>query len=142
VTLCLVLNGYALLVEYFFLDDVKQDIRTFGDECDTCQRNKGEIVKPHGTLQPLMIPPTIWMDISIDFIVGYSKSSNKSIIMVVVGHLSKFAHLCYLQHSFTTPIVAQIFMDNIFKLHGLSHSIVYNRDPNFTNYFWQELFRL
>jgi hypothetical protein len=137
VTLCLVLNGYALLVEYFFLDGVKQDIRTFGDECDTCQRNKGEIVKPPGTLQPLMIPPTICMDISIDFIVGLSKSSNKSIIMVVVGRLSKFAHLCSLQHSFTTSTVAQFFMDNMFKLHGLSHSIVYNRDPNFTSYFWQ-----
>jgi hypothetical protein len=135
VTLCLVLNGYALLVEYFFWDGMKQDICTFVAECDTCQCNKCETVKPPGTLQTLMIPPTIWMDISIYFIVGLSKSSNKSVIMVVVGRLSKFSHLCSLQHSFTTSTRAQIFMDNIFKLHGLSHSILYNRDPNFTSYF-------
>jgi hypothetical protein len=137
VTLCLVLNGYALLVEYLFWDGMKQDICTFVVECDTCQCNKCETVKPPGTLQKLMIPPTIWMDISIYFIVGLSKSSNKSAIMVVVGRLSKFVHLCSLQHSFIASTRAQIFMDNIFKLHGLSHSIVYNRDPNFTNYFWK-----
>jgi hypothetical protein len=38
--------------------------------------------------------------------------------------------------------VAQIFMDNIFKLHGMPHSIVFDQDPTFTSNFWQELFRL
>jgi hypothetical protein len=40
------------------------------EECDVYQRNKGEIVKVPGTLQPLLIPPAIWRDISMDFIVG------------------------------------------------------------------------
>jgi hypothetical protein len=109
-------------------------------ECDTCQCNKGETIKAPGTLQPLLIPPTIWTDISMDFIVGLPKSGNKSVIMVVVDHLSKYAHLCALQHPFTTSIVAQIFMDNIFKLHGMPHSIVSDHDPTFTNTFWKELF--
>jgi hypothetical protein len=69
------------------------------------------------------------MDISMDFIVGLPKSGNKSVIMVVVDRLSKYAHLCALQHPFTTSTVAQIFMDNIFKLHGMPHSIVSDRDP-------------
>jgi hypothetical protein len=38
--------------------------------------------------------------------------------------------------------VAQIVMDNIFKLHGIPHSIVSDHDPTSTNNFWQELFRL
>jgi hypothetical protein len=60
----------------------------------------------------------------------------------VVDRLSKNAHLCSLQHPFTPSTVAQMFMDNIFKLHGMLDSIVSNRDPTFTNNFWQELFRL
>jgi len=44
-----------------------------------------------GTLQLLPIPPTIWRDVSMDFIVGLPKSGNKSVIMVVVDHLSKYA---------------------------------------------------
>jgi hypothetical protein len=107
-----------------------------------CQRNKGEIVKSLGTLQPLLIPPAIWKDISMDFITGLPKSRNKSVIMVVVDHLSMYAHFCTLQHPFIASTMAQIFMDQVFKLHGMPHSIVSNRDPNFTSNFWQELFKL
>jgi hypothetical protein len=114
---------------------MKQDIHTFVVECDTCQRNKREAVNAPGTLQPLLIPPTIWADISVDFIVGLPKSGNKLFTMVVVDHLSKYAHFYALQHSFTTSIVAQIFMDNIFKIHGMPHSIVSNCDPTFTSNF-------
>jgi hypothetical protein len=78
----------------------------------------------------------------MDFIVGLPKSGNKSVIMVVVDHLSKYAHFCALQHPFTASTVAQLFMDRVFKLHGMSHSIVSDCDPTFTSNFWQELFNL
>jgi hypothetical protein len=95
----------------FFWDGMKQDVRNFVAEFDVCQCNKVETVKYFGTLQPLMIPPVIWWDIYMDFIVGLPKSGNKSVIMVVVDRLSKYAHFCALQHPFTTSIVAQLFMD-------------------------------
>jgi hypothetical protein len=95
-----------------------------------------------GTLQPLPIPPTIWKYISMDFITGLPKSGNKSVIMVVVDRLSKYDHLCALQHPFTASTVAQIFMDQVFKLHGMLHSIVFYREPTFTINFWQELIKL
>jgi hypothetical protein len=133
---------YDRVKRSFFWDGMKQDVRNFVAECDVCQCNKGETVKSPGTLQPLPIPPAIWRDISMDFIVGLPKSGNKSVIMVVVDRLSKYAHLCALQHPFTTSIVAQLFMDQVFKLHGMPHSIVSDRDPTFTNNFWQELFKL
>jgi hypothetical protein len=78
----------------------------------------------------------------MDFIVGLPKSGNKLVIMVVVDRLSKYAHFCSLQHPFTASTMAQLFMDHIFKLHGMPHSIFYDRDPTFTNNFWQELFKL
>jgi hypothetical protein len=126
----------------FFWDDMKKYIHTFVVECDTCQHNKGEIVKSPGTLQPLSIPPTIWIDISMDFIVGLPKSRNKLVMMVVMDCISEYAHLYSLQHPFTTSIMAQIFMDNIFKIHGMPHSLVFDCDPTFTRTFWQQLFQL
>jgi len=96
-----------------------------------------ERIKFPSTLQSLMIPPSIWRDIFMDFIVGLPKSRNKLVIMVVVYHLSKNVDLYSLEHPFTTSTMAQIFMDNIFKLHGFPYSIVSNRDPNFTNNFWK-----
>jgi hypothetical protein len=62
--------------------------------------------------------------------------------MVFVDFLSKYSHFCALQHPFTTSMVAQLFMDQVFKLHGMPHSIVFYRDPNFTSNFWQELFKI
>eukprot|EP00253_Pinus_taeda_P032510 PITA_32510 len=121
---------------------MKKDILTFVAKCDVCQRHKGETVKSSGTLQPLPITASIWTEVSMDFITSLPKSSNKSVIMVVVDRLSKYAHFCALPHPFTLALVAQAFMDQIFKLHGMPTSIVSNRDPIFTNNFWQELFRL
>jgi hypothetical protein len=133
---------YDRVKRSFFWDGMKQDICNFVAECDVCQCNNGETVKSLGTLQPLSIPPTIWKDISMDFITGLPKSGNKSVIMVVVDRLSKYAHFYDLQHPFTTSMVAQIFMDQVFKLHVMPHSIVSDHDPTFTSNFWQELFKL
>ena len=78
----------------------------------------------------------------MDFIVDSPKSGNKSFIMVVVDRLSKYAYFCALQHPFTPSNVDQLFMDQVFKLHGMPNSIVSDRDPTFTSNFWQELFKL
>eukprot|EP00253_Pinus_taeda_P033862 PITA_33862 len=121
---------------------MKNDILTFVAECDVCQCHKGEKVKAPGTLQPFPISASIWMEVSMDFITGLPKSGNKSVIMVVVDQLSKYAHFCTLPHPFTSTLVAQSFMDQIFKLHGMPTSIVSDHDPIFTSNFWQELFRL
>jgi hypothetical protein len=133
---------YDRVKHSFFWDGMKQDIRNFVVECDVCPLNKGETVKSPGTLQPIPIPPAIWKDISMDFITGLPKSGNKLVIMVVVDHLSKYAHFCTLEHPFTASTMAQIFMDQVFKLHGMPHSIVFYHDPTFTSNFWQELFKL
>jgi hypothetical protein len=133
---------YDRVKRSFFLDGMKQDVHNFLVECDVCQHRKGETIKCPGTIQPFPIPPAIWQDISMDFIVVLPKSGNKSVIMVIIGRLSNYAHLCALQHPFTTSIVAQIFIYQVFKLHGMSHSIVYEKNPTFTNTFWQELFNL
>jgi len=114
---------------------MKHDVFTFVVECDVYQCNKGENFKAFGTLQPLSIPLAIWSDISMDFIVGLPKYGNKSVIMVVVDFLSKYSHFCALQLPFTTSTVDEIFMDHIFKIYGMPHSIVSDRDPTFTSNF-------
>jgi hypothetical protein len=78
---------------------MKQDIYTFVVECDFFQCNKGETVKAPCTLQPHSITPSIWWDISMDFIAGLPKYGNKIVIMVVVDHLSKYAHFFFSETS-------------------------------------------
>jgi hypothetical protein len=78
----------------------------------------------------------------MDFIAGLPKEDNKSVIMVVVDCISKSSHLFSLTHPFTPSLVAQAFMDQIFKLHYMPTSIVSDQDSTFTDKFWQELFKL
>eukprot|EP00253_Pinus_taeda_P007755 PITA_07755 len=68
---------------------MNKDILTFVAECDVCQRHKGKTVKSPGTLQPLPILASIWIEVSMDFITGLPKSGDKSVIMVVVDRISK-----------------------------------------------------
>ena len=64
---------YDRVKRSFFWDGMKQYVCNFVVECDVCQRNKVEIIKSPGTLQPLLIPPAIWRDISMDFTTGLHK---------------------------------------------------------------------
>jgi hypothetical protein len=119
----------------FFSTGMKKDILQFIIECKVFQLNKDEIFKSLSIIQPLPIPSSLWTKISMDFIVGLYKVHNNFFIMVVVDFLSKYAHFCPLPHPFTPPLVAQVFIDNIFKLHGMLTSIVSDHDPNLTNTF-------
>lgn len=47
-----------------------------------------------------------------------------------------------LTHPYIVLTVVMVFMDNVFKLHGLPKTIVSDQDPMFTSNFWKELFRL
>jgi hypothetical protein len=62
--------------------------------------------------------------------------------MVVVDKFSKFAHFIPLLHPYSASKVAQVFLDNIFRLHGMPTHIVSDRDPIFTSTFWKEFFKL
>lgn len=71
----------------------------------------------------------------MDFVAGLSLSQGKTIILVVIDHLSKQAHFLHFSHPDITTSVARLFFDNIFKLHGLPKSIICDQDPTFTRDF-------
>lgn len=78
----------------------------------------------------------------MDFIEGLLPSSGNHCIMIVIDRLSKNVHFLALSHPYTAIEVAQAYLDNIFKLHGLPKHIVSDRDPTFLSEVWKELFRV
>lgn len=56
-------------------------------------------------------------------------------ILMVVDRLSKYSHFMPINHPYTVLKVARVFMDNVFKLHGLPQIIVSDQDPVFTSNF-------
>lgn len=126
--------------QFFYWSTIKRDVVKYVHECDICQRIKTGNQFPGGLLQPLPVPTQIWEDIPLDFVEGLPKSHSKDCIMVVVDMFTKVGHFIALTHPFNAAQVAQIFLDNIYKLHGMPKSIVSDRDKLFISQFWIELF--
>ncbi|GJR54517.1 putative mitochondrial protein [Tanacetum coccineum] len=124
----------------FYWKGLKKMVKQMVRDCDVCQRQKPDLSAYPGLIQPLPIPERIWKEISMDFIEKLPTSHGKSVILVVVDRLSKYAHFIPLAHPFTASQVAQVFLDQVYKLHGLPESIVSDRDKVFLSNFWKALF--
>ncbi|KAH9685457.1 hypothetical protein KPL70_013962 [Citrus sinensis] len=137
-----VLRTYKRLAQQFYWPAMFRTVQQYVNNCETCQRTKATTLRPAGLLQPLPIPCQVWDDITLDFIEGLPMSQGKNTIFVVVDRLSKSAHFMSLSHPFSAKIVAERFIEGIFKLHGMPKSIVSDRDPIFISKFWQEFFKM
>lgn len=83
---------YMAVRERFTWKGLKGDMFRHVQECEACQRNKGELTHSIGLLQPLPIPEEKWESISMDFITRLPLVQGKDCIFVVVDRLTKFAH--------------------------------------------------
>lgn len=133
---------YHMVKSLFSWPKMKDTGKRFIKYCEICQQAKPEHVKSLGLLQPLPVPSVPWIVISMDFIEGLPFSNRMDTILVVVDKFTKYAYFIALSHPFTALQVAQLFMHNIYKLHGLPEAIISDRDKVFTSKIWQELFRL
>jgi hypothetical protein len=73
----------------------------------------------------------------MDSIIGLPKSEGKGAIFMVVDRLTKYAHFCGIQSTYTESQVEKVFMKEIHRLHGFPKVVVSNRDPKFTGQFWK-----
>jgi transposase InsO family protein len=90
----------------------------------------------------LPIPEKKWEVITVDFITGLPKTNKQhDSIMVVVDKLTKVAHFVPMKTMHTTTNIAEIFMKEIARLHGIPRKIVSDRDTKFTSNFWRGLFK-
>ena len=61
--------------------------------------------------------------------------------MVVVDKLSKATHFIPVKTTYKAANIADIFLKQIFRLHGILKVIISDRDPKFTGNFWKYLFK-
>ena len=106
----------------------------------TCQKAKVEHQKPSGTLQPLDIPVWKWDSIAMDFVTHLPRTVRRhDAIWVVVDRLTKSSHFLAVNLKMSMAKLAQLYIREIVRLHGVPSSIVSDRDPRFTSRFWQTL---
>lgn len=133
---------YARMKQLFAWRGMKTAVRKFVSSCLTCQRAKPDRSKLPGLLQPLPVLAAAWQMLSLDFMEGLPPSQNVNCILVVIDSFTKYAHFLPLSHPFTASGVAKVFLNQVYRLHGLPAAIISDQDRIFTSNFWRELFRL
>lgn len=118
---------------------MSNDVIKFVHQCVICQKNKPLNIKKSGLMMPLPILSKVWNDISMDFITHLPKIQGKTMVLVVIDRLSKYAHFEALLPKFNASTAAYLFIKLVVKLHGIPNSIVSDRDATFTSRFWTKL---
>ena len=79
----------------------------------------------------------------MDFItpLPLTKSKN-SAIYVIVDRLSKLVHFVPTTKNVNADITAKLFLNHVYRHHGIPDVIISDKDSIFLSKFWKELFRL
>lgn len=124
----------------FWWPSLRDDVKKYVNSCDVCQRSKASTTKIAGLLQPLEIPEKKWECVSLDFITGLTPTrQGHDAILVCVDKLSKMAHFIATVTTVTAEETSRLFIDNVFKHHGLPEKLISDRDTRFTSRFWAAL---
>ncbi|KAJ0855331.1 putative nucleotidyltransferase, Ribonuclease H [Helianthus annuus] len=76
--------------------------------------------------------------VTTDFIAKLPKTrKGNDTIWVIVDRLTKSAHFLPIKETYSSDMLAQLYVDKIVALHGISVSIISDRDTRYTSHFWK-----
>ena len=131
---------YKDLKEHFWWAGMKGDVAKYVAKCLICQKIKAEHQRPGGELQPIEVPEWKWEQITMDFIVGLPKTTKShDAIWVIVDRLTKSAHFIPIKMTHSLEQLAELYVREVVRLHGVPKAIISDRDARFTSKFWKSV---
>jgi len=128
-----------MLSDHFYWPQMRRDVERYVARCTTCQKAKSHL-NPHGLYIPLPVPSAHWKNISMDFVLGLSRTKKeRDSIFVIVDRFSKMAHFIPCHKSDDATHIADLFFREIIRLHGVPNTIVSDRDTKILSHFWRTL---
>ena len=121
---------------------LRKSVKKYIRGCDVCSRTKSSRHAPYGLLQPLPVPAERWQDVSLDFITDLPDSRGFDSICVIKDRLTKQAHFIACNKTITAEQLAELFVAQIFRLHGCPKSLLSDRGPQFVSAFWKRFLEL
>ena len=78
----------------------------------------------------------------MDFVVGLPKTTNgHDAVWMIVNRLTKSAHFLPIKITYSLEQLADLYVKEIVRLHGVPRSIILDRDSRFTLAFWRSVQR-
>jgi hypothetical protein len=132
---------FELISQNYWWSTYRRDIKSYVESCEICSRAKSIRKKPAGLLNPLPNPQRPWYSISMDLITDLPRVDNYDSILVVVDRFTKMAHFIPCLKTLTSGQLADLFLNNIVRLHGIPKDIVSDRGSIFVSQFWSLLMK-
>ena len=88
---------------------------------------------------PLPVPTRPWESVSLDFITCLPNVEGYDAILTVVCTLTKMAHFIPCTSTVNARQLAKLFLDNVYRLHGLPRFLIGDRDTRYTSQFFKHL---
>jgi hypothetical protein len=127
-----------LIKRNYYWPKLAPDVEHYIQTCHVCQRVKPSNQRPAGLLHPLPIPDGRWREVSMDMVTGLPKTkSGNDAIIVFVDRLTKMAHFAPTTKQVNGEGWAKLFINNVFRLHGMPLATISDRDPRLTAKFWE-----
>jgi len=124
-----------IITRDFYWKSITDWVNDYVRSCTSCQQAQAPRHAPFGLLSSLQVPYAPWASRSVDFITQLPNSAGYTQIMVIVDRFIKMAHLMELQENATAKEVAEAFLKEVWKLHGLQSEIISDMDAKFVGEF-------
>ena len=131
-----------LLNRTYYWKGMRGDATSYVHTCPTCQMVKADHRKQAGPLQPIPPPERKWSQVTTDLVTDLPEAEGYTAVAVFVDRLTKRVHFAPCTKEVTASDYARIFVDTVFRHHGMPEVIISDRDPRFTSKFWTTLFDL
>ena len=132
---------FELISRTYWWSTSCRDCKSYVESCELCARAKPERKKPAGLLNPLPIPPRPWHSISMDLITDLPVVGGVNSILVIVDRFTKMSHFIACNKTINSFKLADLFFDQIVRLHGFPRDIVSDRGSIFVSQFWSSLLK-
>ncbi|KAF8759502.1 hypothetical protein RHS01_01373 [Rhizoctonia solani] len=110
------------------------------DSCETCQwirKPKYASIPP----QPLELPSRPWQHVSYNMIVDLPRDGNCNSILVIIDSFTKYGIFVKCSKKLKAPKLAELFLEHVWKQHGMPEKTVLDRGRVFNNRFLKALYK-
>ena len=122
---------------------MRGEVKQYLCNCHVCKQAKTSRNAYNRLFQSLLVLKKLWVDLTIDFIVGLPKSQGYDAILMVVDQLLKEKHYKLRTEEGKTNVeaTAAMFICYVWCYHGLPVSLTFDQSPQFSSKIWNLLCR-